>query len=104
MEATTPHRITKTLSHESRIFSRCDEFVLLLPGTSAEDARLVAQGFCDAVKRCGFHSRGQSVEVSLSIGIAQLREGDTGEILFERADAAMYDVKNNGRDGCAIAQ
>jgi len=81
-----------------------DEFVLLLPGTSAEDARLVAQGFCDAVKRCGFHSRGQSVEVSLSIGIAQLREGDTGEILFERADAAMYEVKNSGRDGCAIAQ
>ena len=81
-----------------------DEFVLLLPGTSAEDAKPVAQGFCDAVKRCGFHSRGQSVEVSLSIGIAQLREGDTGEILFERADAAMYDVKNNGRDGCAIAQ
>jgi len=80
-----------------------DEFVLLLPGTPAEDSKSVAQGFCDAVKRCGFHSRGQSVEVSLSIGIAQLREGDTGEILFERADAAMYEVKNNGRDGCAIA-
>ncbi len=80
-----------------------DEFVLLLPGTTAEDAISVAQGFCDAVKRCGFHSRGQSVEVSLSIGIAQLREGDTGEILFERADAAMYEVKNDGRDGCAIA-
>ncbi|PCJ35216.1 MAG: hypothetical protein COA75_11335 [Cellvibrionales bacterium] len=81
-----------------------DEFVLLLPGTSAEDAKSVAQGFCDAVKRCGFHSHGQSVDVSLSIGIAQLREGDTGEILFERADAAMYEVKNNGRDGCVIAQ
>ena len=81
-----------------------DEFVLLLPGTPAEDAQAVAQGFCDAVKRCGFHSRGQSVAVSLSIGIAELRKEDTSEAFFERADVAMYEVKNNGRDGCAIAR
>jgi len=80
-----------------------DEFVILLPGTSAEDAKAVAQGFCDAVKRCGFHSRGQSVDVTLSIGIAQLQEGDNSEAFFERADVAMYEVKHKGRDGCAVA-
>ena len=80
-----------------------DEFVILLPGTAAEDARAVAQGFCDAVKRCGFHSRGQSVDVTLSIGIAQLQEGDSSEALFERADVAMYEVKDKGRDGCVVA-
>jgi len=81
-----------------------DEFVILLPGTSAQDARAVAQGFCDAVKRCGFHSRGQSVDVSLSIGIAELKENEASDAFFERADVAMYDVKNKGRDGCAIAK
>ncbi len=81
-----------------------DEFVILLPGTSADDARAVGQGFCDAVKRCGFHSRGQSVDVTLSIGIAQLQEGDNSEALFERADVAMYEVKDGGRDGCAVAR
>ena len=75
----------------------------MLPGTSADDSKAVAQGFCDAVKRCGFHSQGQSVDVTLSIGIAQLQEGDNSEVLFERADAAMYKVKDKGRDGCAIA-
>jgi diguanylate cyclase len=80
-----------------------DEFVVLLAGTSAEDSKAVAQGFCDAVKRCGFHSQGQSVDVTLSIGIAQLQKGDTSEILFERADTAMYKVKDQGRDGCAVA-
>lgn len=79
-----------------------DEFVVLLPGTPAENAEVVAQGFCDAVKRCGFHSRGRSVDVTLSIGIAQLQEGDNSEVFFERADAAMYKVKDKGRDGCAI--
>ncbi|MBQ0720101.1 MAG: GGDEF domain-containing protein [Gammaproteobacteria bacterium] len=81
-----------------------DEFVILLPGTSAEDAQAVAQGFCDAVKRCGFHSRGKSVDVTLSIGIAQLQQGDSSEAFFERADIAMYEVKNDGRDGCSIAR
>ena len=81
-----------------------DEFVILLPGTDDENAKAVAQGFCDAVKRCGFHSRGQSVDVTLSIGIAQLQEGDNSETFFERADLAMYEVKDKGRDGCAIAQ
>jgi diguanylate cyclase len=80
-----------------------DEFVILLPGTPAENAKVVAQGFCDAVKRCGFHSRGQSVDVTLSIGIAQLQKGDNSEVFFERADAAMYQIKDEGRDGCAIA-
>ena len=81
-----------------------DEFVILLPGTSAQDAVAVAQGFCNAVKRCGFHSRGQSVDVSLSIGIAELKEGEASDALFERADVAMYEVKNKGRNGCGIAQ
>lgn len=81
-----------------------DEFVILLPGTPAKDAMVVAQGFCDAVKRCGFHSRGQSVDVTLSIGIAELKKDEVSEALFERADIAMYEVKNKGRDGCAIAK
>ena len=80
-----------------------DDFVILLPLTMAEDAKNVAQGFCDEAKRCGFHSRGQSVDISLSIGIAQLEEGETSESFFERADAALYEVKNAGRDGCGIA-
>ena len=80
-----------------------DEFVILLPGTSADDGKAVALGFCDAVKRCGFHSQGQSVDVTLSIGIAQLQEDDNSEVFFERADIAMYQVKDKGRDGCAIA-
>ena len=80
-----------------------DEFVILLPGTSAKDATAVAQGFCDAVKLCGFHSQGRSVDVSLSIGIAELKKGEATDALFERADAAMYEVKNKGRDGCFIA-
>ncbi len=80
-----------------------DEFVILLAGTSDDDAKTVAQGFCDAVRRCGFHSQGRSVDVTLSIGVAQLQEGDTSETFFERADTAMYKAKDKGRDGCAVA-
>lgn len=39
-----------------------------------------------------------SVEVSLSIGVALLRPGESTDLLLERADAAMYDAKKAGRD------
>lgn len=80
-----------------------DEFVLLLPGTTDDEAKVVAQTFCEGVKRCGFHSRGREVGVTLSIGIAQLIQGDTAASLFDRADTAMYAVKGKGRDGCGMA-
>jgi diguanylate cyclase (GGDEF)-like protein len=36
--------------------------------------------------------------VSVSIGVAQMRPGDTAETLFARADAALYRAKASGRD------
>ena len=36
--------------------------------------------------------------VTMSLGIAQLRPGDTPATLLERADQAMYRAKRNGRN------
>lgn len=43
------------------------------------------------------------IRVSLSCGLAQLHAGMTRSDLFEAADAALYDVKRNGRDGVRAA-
>jgi diguanylate cyclase len=40
------------------------------------------------------------VPVTVSCGLTELREGDTIESVFERADAALYKAKNSGRNAC----
>ena len=71
-----------------------EEFILLLPETSLDDAVQVAQRI-HAV--CA--EPGQGPSCTVSIGVASLLEGrDTMEALLARADAAMYRAKDNGRN------
>ncbi|GAB4276788.1 MAG: hypothetical protein Kow0092_32570 [Deferrisomatales bacterium] len=75
-----------------------EEFVALLPETPLEAAVTVAEKVRRAVEAFRFHSRGKRVKITLSCGVAQLREGDTMETAFHRADAALYRAKDRGRN------
>ncbi|MFC6738502.1 diguanylate cyclase domain-containing protein [Methylobacterium tardum] len=44
------------------------------------------------------------LRVSVSIGIAQARDGVGFETLMLRADAALYTAKHGGRDRVAVAE
>ncbi len=80
-----------------------EEFVILLPDTEAAGAVTVASKLREAIARVRFHRSGRPVEVTLSIGVAQLRQGDSMEALFERADKALYQAKRTGRDRVVAA-
>jgi diguanylate cyclase (GGDEF)-like protein len=67
-----------------------DEFAVLLPQSGAESAHAVAEGLLAAVRSC---------DVTSSIGIALSEAGVSPEELLTRADLAMYEVKERGRDG-----
>jgi diguanylate cyclase (GGDEF)-like protein/PAS domain S-box-containing protein len=77
-----------------------DEFVLLLPGVSA-DPQAVApvleklrQAVSDPVQAAG-----QTVQVSCSMGVAVYpRDGNDASTLMMNADAAMYRAKDGGRN------
>ncbi len=75
-----------------------EEFVMLLPGTALEGALKVAEKLREAVKSCGINSRGKPVPITISCGLSCARPGDTKESLFERADKALYQAKQAGRD------
>jgi len=75
-----------------------EEFIMLLVGTPAEGARGVAALMREELDRLGFHFRGTPVKVTASCGITEIREDDTPETLFDRADRALYRAKESGRD------
>lgn len=77
-----------------------EEFMLLLPGLSALDARATAGQLCAAV----LNVRPGGVEVTLSAGVAQCKSGEASTTTLERADEALYRVKNTGRNRATVIE
>lgn len=77
-----------------------EEFVLLLPETALKDAAAAGEHIRREVMTCGFHYHGEPVPITISCGMSEFREGDTGEQVFGRADAALYRAKVQGRNRC----
>ncbi len=77
-----------------------EEFVIVMPGASAAAAFEVADKLRMAVDQTPFHYHGTRVPVTVSCGVAQFRDDDTPDTVFERADAALYRAKQNGRNRC----
>ncbi|MEQ9545767.1 MAG: diguanylate cyclase [Marinobacter sp.] len=75
-----------------------EEFVLLLPETSAEAAKHVLDDLRDHIAALPFHFQGEPVTITFSAGVATLEDGDTEETLFDRADKALYAAKDAGRN------
>lgn len=72
-----------------------DEFVLILPDTSHEQARQCLEALCDKV-RASTAVKGERLTVS--IGLTESRPEDDFSSWFERADAALLRAKRLGRD------
>jgi diguanylate cyclase (GGDEF)-like protein len=73
-----------------------EEFVCILSGVSGREARGLAQRLCRAIAEGT--QRANCPSATISIGLAVLRPGDTVETLMRRADAALYEAKENGRN------
>ncbi len=77
-----------------------EEFVIIMPGTKVDEGLGVAEKLREEVQNCGFHYRGESVQVTISCGVAEFNGDDTPRMVFEKADAAMYRAKSAGRNRC----
>ncbi len=75
-----------------------EEFVLLLPETPLAGGRVVVERIRAAVKRAGWAAIAPGLELTVSIGIAAFRRGETVGQLLERSDFALYTAKHEGRD------
>ncbi len=83
-----------------------EEFALMLPGTSLEDAAAVMERIRKVLesKQWTLGPTGEPVgTITASFGVAKLRAGDTGADLLKRADDQLYDAKAKGRN-CVAAE
>jgi two-component system cell cycle response regulator len=82
-----------------------DEFVLLLPDTNAEGARLTADRIRERIASTPLVIRNVKVEITASMGVAAYPDhGDDYEQVFEAADTALYISKTKGKNRVTIAQ
>jgi len=80
-----------------------EEFVILMPETEQQEAQQTLEAIREAVAASPFHFRDKPVAVTLSIGIAAFSNGVTSDDIFERADTALYQAKQGGRNLCWVA-
>lgn len=98
--------IARGASRGSDILARYggEELVLLLSEADAEAAKRVAERIRSGLASSPLPvANGESVTISVSIGVVQHRPGESLEELVRRADAAMYEAKRAGRDRVVFA-
>jgi diguanylate cyclase len=76
-----------------------DEFAVILKEVDPKDARALVQRLIDASRELRVSHQGRTIEVTLSVGLAACRDGDTAESWLARADEALYQAKSAGRNG-----
>jgi diguanylate cyclase (GGDEF)-like protein len=81
-----------------------EEFVLLMEGTSGEEALAAAERLRRSVEALEFEAGGQRVPLTLSAGVASFPELyiKTAAELILFADEALYEAKRQGRNRCLL--
>jgi len=76
-----------------------EEFVMLLPKTTKENAAIVAEHLRTDVEKISHPTAGG---VTASFGVCQYEESDTEKSMYEKCDVALYKAKENGRNRVEI--
>jgi len=75
-----------------------EEFVILLENTSRHTAEQIAERIRQRIASQPIRVAAQSLQMTVSQGLAVRREGEDAQALLQRADAAMYQAKQRGRN------
>jgi len=95
--------MTKQISQCIRttdVFARFggEEFIVLLNNTSRSGALLLAERIRQQIESTHLNIDDNKIRYTTSIGVTSLQNRDDKESLFKRADTALYQAKNNGRN------
>jgi len=80
-----------------------EEFVVVLPETEMGDAFTLMDDIRETIANAPLRFKDKPVQLTLSTGLAAYQADESLPQLFGRADKALYQAKNDGRNRCVIA-
>ena len=102
---TTASIIQSKLIRNDDYFARFggEEFVILLFGSNLEQAEEIGERIRNTIEKYDFVFDSKKLPVTVSIGIsAQTEETTSFDVLFAKADSALYKSKNSGRNRVTV--
>lgn len=99
-------KIIKNVMSSKGLASRFggDEFMAFLPNTPVDKAREIAEEIRRNVEQHNYEKDNTRFSLTISIGLAMLKENDTPETFFKRADDALYISKKSGRNRVSVIE
>jgi diguanylate cyclase (GGDEF)-like protein len=82
----------------------CEEFTVVLEEDGLSVAKPLAERLIAEAAAHQIDIGGQSLAVTVSIGIAEFSGEESAHDLIKRADSALYLAKKNGRNRCEVAE
>ena len=101
-------RVAETLQHalrKSDIAVRWgdEEFLVVLDNCALDEARQIAEKIRERIAQTHVDVEGQPMVLSVSAGVSQLRGGEQPDQAIRRADSALYQAKDGGRNRVGVA-
>jgi len=82
-----------------------EEFLLILPHSTVRAATEQAERLCKYVRSLIIKAGEHNVSLTVSMGVAQFKiHREDWQMFLNRADKALYQAKNNGRDQWVVAE
>jgi diguanylate cyclase (GGDEF)-like protein len=99
-------RLLKEIFHRENDFvARIggEEFAIILPDFQCDQAKIKCQEALDHIRKDVLIHEKDEIRFTVSMGVAQLHEGEGAESWVQRADGALYESKNTGRNKVTIS-
>lgn len=81
-----------------------EEFAVILPGCGIESAIKMAEGAMNRIRKEVFVEDKMEIRFTVSLGIAELTPNETADNWYKRADEALYESKQTGRNKYTVAK
>lgn len=89
----------KTLRDGDKVFRYGgEEFIIILNRIDAEHCKKISDRLLELIRNSKLIYKGKGIHVTMSIGTTKYETGDTPDTLISRADKALYQAKQNGKN------